>query len=648
MSWLNQLDERGRLAYVPRMRVLRARLLNPALAFMMLVACTGGGSGATSPPPNPAAGGTLRLGMAGPAWAAFDPVFEWNFSPWEVFRCCLLRTLMSYDGTDGVTGTEPKPDLAAGPPEVSTDGLTWTFHLRPGLHYGPPLQDVLITSPDIVRAILRAGDPTTDKIGLGENYLSDIQGYTQYAAGESDSISGLETPDPLTLRIRQNRPDSALAYDLTLPITAPIPPSPSDPSAPYGVATGHDRSADPHQTDGYGRFLVSSGPYMILGEDSVDFSKPPAEQQPAPGFVPWTYDHHYSPTGYGSLTLVRNPSWDPATDPLRAAIADRIEIRGGAAGALFRQVAAGGLDMVFDATPPPPTLHRFLNDASLQPFVQTLDTGNLVYAAFNLARPPFDDPAVRRAVAYALDRRAMLGQIQDGQGFGGTVIANHYAADPLEESLASGWDPFPGQAGAPDLQAARREMSRSRYAKGGRCAAALCHGVTVVVDRSLGPTAGQIDRSLSALGIDAKVQVPDDFYLACQDPAAGFCVGTGWFPDYPSAGNTLIALFAGPSTGGGLGLSRLGWSPAELEKEGAHVLRVPSVDPQILACSEETSAAAIACWTRLDQYLVTQLMPAVPLAFGQVVRISSPKISRFSWDPGFQMPALDRLAVAGA
>jgi peptide/nickel transport system substrate-binding protein len=558
--------------------------------------------------------------------------------------------LMSYDGTAGVTGTEPKPDLAAGPPEVSTDGLTWTFHLRPGLHYGPPLQAVSITSPDIVRAILRAGDPTTANVRLGESFLSGIQGYSQYSAGNSDSISGLETPDQLTIRIHESRPDSALPYDLTLAITAPIPPSPAAPSARFGVATGHDRSADPSKTDGYGGFLVSSGPYMIKGMEAVDFSKPAAEQTPATGLVPWTYDANYNTTSYGSLTLVRNPSWNPATDPLRAALADTIEIRGGPADRLFREFAAGGLDMVFDDTPPPSMLHRYLSDASRRRFVQTLDTGNVVVADFNLSQPPFDDPAVRRAVAYAMDRRAMVGQIQEGYGFGGTVIANHYVSDATEESLASGWSPFPGQGGAPDLQAAWREMSRSRYATGHRCAAFECRGVTIEVHPNLGPAAGPIAHSLEALGIDANVQVPDDFYEACYDPAVheGMCIGNGWFPDYPSPGNILIALFASPSAGGGGNVNRLGWSQSDLVKAHAAIRRVPSVDPQIEACIEEIGAAGIACWTRLDQYLVTQLMPAVPLAFGQTLRISSPRITGFSWDQGTEMPAVDRLAVGGA
>ena len=84
-----------------------------------------------------------------------DPTREWNYITWGLFRCCLVRTLMSHDVSGDAATLDPLPDLATAPPDVSVDGLTWTFHLRPGLRYAPPLQDVEITSGDFVRALQR-------------------------------------------------------------------------------------------------------------------------------------------------------------------------------------------------------------------------------------------------------------------------------------------------------------------------------------------------------------------------------------------------------------------------------------------------------------------------------------------------------------
>ena len=105
-----------------------------------------------------------------------------------------------------------------------------------------------------------------------------------------------------------------------MPATAPIPPNPADPDGGLGVAEGH--------TTNYGRFLVSSGPYMFEGSENLDFSVPAKDQEPVSGYVPGR-----------SIVLVRNPSYDPATDGLRPAYPDRIEATiGGDPADLFNKV----------------------------------------------------------------------------------------------------------------------------------------------------------------------------------------------------------------------------------------------------------------------------------------------------------------------
>ena len=53
-------------------------------------------------------------------------------------------------------GAELRPDLATGIPEVSSDGLRWTFRLRRGLLYAPPFEETEIIAADLVRALERA------------------------------------------------------------------------------------------------------------------------------------------------------------------------------------------------------------------------------------------------------------------------------------------------------------------------------------------------------------------------------------------------------------------------------------------------------------------------------------------------------------
>src|SRR5205823_3132395 len=93
---------------------------------------TAGVSGATGTPSAGTSslpqGGTLNLALESDISAAFDPQKEYYSVTWEFFRCCLLRTLMSYNGHDTAQkGAQVFPDLAASAPTVSSDGLTWTF-----------------------------------------------------------------------------------------------------------------------------------------------------------------------------------------------------------------------------------------------------------------------------------------------------------------------------------------------------------------------------------------------------------------------------------------------------------------------------------------------------------------------------------------
>lgn len=122
----------------------------------LVAACTGSpkpdtrSTPSTSPIPR---GGTLLVGVVrypsgdpvgtelwGPL--ALDPSLSFFLDSVELFRCCLARTLLSYPGRPTrEEGAILQPDLAESMPEVSLDGLTWTFRLREGLHYGPPLAE---------------------------------------------------------------------------------------------------------------------------------------------------------------------------------------------------------------------------------------------------------------------------------------------------------------------------------------------------------------------------------------------------------------------------------------------------------------------------------------------------------------------------
>ncbi|MGH2573121.1 MAG: ABC transporter substrate-binding protein [Actinomycetota bacterium] len=122
-----------------------------------------------------------------------DPQKDYWYTSWELFRCCLLRTLLSYEGKPTAEGGSIlRPDLAVSMPEVSADGLTWTFRIREGLRYAPPLQDLDITAQDFIRAIERTAYPGT---AAGYPfYYSIIQGFDQFVAGDATRSRGWRLP----------------------------------------------------------------------------------------------------------------------------------------------------------------------------------------------------------------------------------------------------------------------------------------------------------------------------------------------------------------------------------------------------------------------------------------------------------------------
>jgi peptide/nickel transport system substrate-binding protein len=243
---------------------------------IVLVSIASPSRASTSPSP---AGGTLRLAMLNDAEQNLDPDKEYLPSTWELFRCCLLRTLLSYNGQPSENaGADLFPDLADGMPTVSADGMTWTFHIKHGIHYAPPFSDVEVTAGDFVRALNREADPIASASPGYPVYYKPIVGFDEARTFDEANtpaiatVSGLEIPDRYTFVVRLNEPTGDLGYRFSLPATAPIPPSPVDQSYPDGAA--HGLEAD------YGHHIVSTGPYMLEGSGQLDFSKQPAYLRP--------------------------------------------------------------------------------------------------------------------------------------------------------------------------------------------------------------------------------------------------------------------------------------------------------------------------------------------------------------------------------
>ena len=618
-------------------RVLR---LIAVVTVLGIVAASCGGDeepppgGDTETPTEDLAGGTLTMAMLADVTAAFDPQKEYYSVTWEYYRCCLLRNLMSYEGvpTDE-GGADIHPDLAAGEPEQSSDGLTWTYTIKPGIHYAPPKEDVEITAQDFIRALERTANPDAN-VGGYSFYYSVIEGFDDFAAGDADEISGLNAPDEQTLEITTTSPVGDMSYRLAMGTAAPIPPD--DEGERMGVAEGHDRN--------YGRFLVASGPYMFEGSETMDFSADPKDQTEAPGYVPGR-----------QIVLVRNPSYDASTDGLRDAYPDRIEVRiGGDNDDLYNQVAAGTLDFVVDGVVPAEKIREYQTTPELQDKINIYASDAIRYVSFNLAVPPFDDVHVRKAVSWAFDKQGFR-QLRGGPSVG--EIAGHIMVNSLENNLLADYDPYQTTNASGDPEKAKEEMALSAYDSDGDgvCDDPVCQDILTITDRE-DPYPDQmalLKQFLEPLGmtLDDKQLERGTMYNQCNDANShhALCAGPGWGKDYADGVTFGEPLF----TSAGLwesccNYSLLGASPEQLTEWGYDVTEVPTVDEKVDECAAlEPGDERFQCWAELDQQLMEEIVPMVPYLFDNSVDILSENIVNYSFDQFAGLAAFDSMAVPG-
>lgn len=582
-------------------------------AWLVVILLAAGCSSAVAPSPSQdaaALGGTLRVGVF---VAEGDPFGEGQFilDP-QAFvihplaRCCMQRTLLSYEGRaieDG--GAELRPDLAEAMPEVSRDGLTWTFRLRGGLRYAPPFEEREIVAQDFITALERT-------VRVGESpYPSVIEGVDAYADGSAGTISGVQAPDDRTIVFRLVEPTGDFGNRVAMPFLSPIPAE---------AIEVHD--------DDYAGFVVASGPYMVEGAEKIDHADPRAEPI-------WDLD---------GLALVRNPSWSRESDPLRPAYVDRIELTGFSDQG--EEPLAAIVDDELDVFMPPmlstartevagdPELRARLHDAPL---------ATLFFIPLNLAVPPFDDVSVRRALNLAVDREALVGTFDPTRG-SAFAATGHAFPDVAVRGLLRDYRANGLQGSGPDLDRARELMMESRYDSDGD---GSCDGdACIVVANRYGPTSDAaleiIEANLAELGIQLDwVEEPSMF-----DPAGkvGLMAVLGWVAGYPSA-NDFVALMTDSGSPETLDLSLIGAAAEQLDAWNYPVTDVPSLDDKIGACEVRSGSAAFECWAELDQLLSDQVVAWVPIATSIGSWLTSQRVDRFSTAGSDIFPALERISL---
>ena len=331
---------------------------------------TGGSGGGTAAAQNAgvtgvvnasdAKGGTLEYVLSDEP-DSMDPGNTYYAFNWDFTRN-YARPLMTFTPKPGKEGLEIVPDLAAAPGVPSDGGRTWTYKLKPGVKFedGTPVR-----AQDVKYAIARSNYSAelTDGPKYFQQYL-DAAGYEgPYKDKDLDSFKGVTTPDDTTVVFHLTQPFSEFDYLVANPQSAPVPQS-------------KDRGLK------YEEHPVSSGPYM--------------------------FENH---SVGKSFVLVRNPNWDPATDPNRKQLVDRIEAQLKVDAAdIDQRLLAGTADVDLAGTGvQAQTRAQLLQDPAKRANTDNPLTGFLRYAMISTKVPPFDNADCRKAVLFAADHEAIQG-----------------------------------------------------------------------------------------------------------------------------------------------------------------------------------------------------------------------------------------------
>ena len=294
---------------------------------------------ATGQPESRPLGGVLRL--AGGLPPTLDPALVQDSTSAE-YIVHLFSGLVRLNSE-----LEIVPDLAERW-ELSEDGRVYTFYLRPEASFA---DGRLIAAEDLVYSLERACSPALGST-VAETYLGDIEGVSEYIAGQTQAIAGLVIVDPQTLQIKIDAPKAYFLAKLTYPTA-------------YAV----DRVQIEREGDRWISGPNGSGPFILdeLTQDKIVL----ARNERYYGQLAALERVEYLLSGGYPITMYENDQLDVADVP------------------------PGEVVRITDPDNPLSREYRVTPVLSVQ------------YWAFNVDEPPFDDPAVRQAFVHAIDREKL-------------------------------------------------------------------------------------------------------------------------------------------------------------------------------------------------------------------------------------------------
>jgi peptide/nickel transport system substrate-binding protein len=407
-----------------------------------------------------------------------DPALAYTVAGWQAI-IPTYTSLTTYRREEGAGGAQLIPGLIEALPEVSEDGKTYTMKLRSGLKYsdGSPVK-----ANDFEHSVKRL---ITLESGGASFFTSTISGAEEYqkAGKAKGDIKGIEADDQTgEITVELKDANGQFPFILSMPFSAPVPGD-----TPFEVLT---KNPPP-----------GTGPLKIT---SVDGSR---------RFVMEKNENYVEIPGLQKAHV----------DKITVNVVQNNERS-------IQDVLQNKADWMDDPSAGD-ALREFKNTAKER--YEEPVTNSTYYFFLNQKTKPFDNPEVRKAVHYAIDKRALAklfgGQLEPGCNF---LPPGMQGYEKIEDC------PFGDPNAAPDLEKAK-QMIKDAGVEGDK--------VTVwgnTEDQTKKVTE-YLESVMKEIGFDAKSQIVDgEVYFQTigaqkTKAQAGFA---NWFQDYPHPANFMFLV----------------------------------------------------------------------------------------------------------
>lgn len=458
-------------------------------AMGMLLAGCGSTGTATNPSTTsgtasagqPREGGSIQLDSV-TNWKDLDPALNYDTTSNELVSE-MYDTLVTYKKNTA----QIIPHLATSW-SVSPDGKTYTFHLRHNVTFW---NGDKMTAQSFIDEFQRVLSPTV--ASPGENFIDPIvQGSTAYYKGTAKTVSGLSAPDPYTLVIHLTQPEAFFLDVLAMPFFSAVDQS-------YINKVGN-KAFDSTTAMGTGPFELQS----VTTNQAVLVKNP-----------------HYWMTDKQGNHL---PYLDKVTIRVnKNAQVDALNFEQG-------QTAIMG-NLIYIPSSVYPT---FKSNPQYNKLIVSAPQNNVYYVGLNNSIKPFNNPLVRQAMEYAVNKNKII-QLMNGRG--------QVADQPLPPGL-------PGHVSKSDLQAAGAYYSYDpAKAKQLLAQAGYPNGFTTTLyspnNADNLKIAGSVQYDLAQIGVKVNIQQTDwnTFLDTNEKGNVQPMFLLGWFQDFPDPSDFLNTLF---------------------------------------------------------------------------------------------------------